>query len=112
VRSIPSTLRRKGNVEVTQGVLYASTEDGIDLSQPVAGRTWYPFDLRLSGSESHSCCGSLEKQNPKNQIPPFKFLTLLAELSSSVKYYYTVSQEERSIFWEVIVSVILRKKFM
>jgi hypothetical protein len=25
---------------------------------------------------------------------------------------YKVSQEERSIFWEIIVSVILRKKFI
>jgi hypothetical protein len=61
--SIPSVLRRKGDVEVTQCLLHALTQDGVDLSL-AAGCARYPFDWRLSGHESPSCWGSIEKQNP------------------------------------------------
>jgi hypothetical protein len=39
-------------------------------------------------------------------------ITSAAGQSIPLDSIYRVSQEERSIFWEVIVSVILRKKFI
>jgi hypothetical protein len=54
-----------------------------------------------------------------HQFTYFKHkLLITAEYDTeiNIKYFIffsiQVSQEERSIFWEVIVSVILRKKFM
>ena len=48
------------------------------------------------------------EQNCKNRHN--RYQTLVSSHKIGVDVLYRVSQEERSIFWEVIVSVILSKK--
>jgi hypothetical protein len=76
----------------------------------------YPMDRRLSGSQSRT--GRSEgKKNPcpcrgSNPIRLARNLvTLLTELTWFLRKHaiYTMYQEESSVLWEVIISVILSK---
>jgi hypothetical protein len=66
------------------------------------------FPDQLSKQHFHYCCFM---QHCKHSNSFLKILSEKFQFKIGL-FLYRVSQEERSIFWEVIVSVILRKKFV
>jgi hypothetical protein len=71
---------------------------------------WDPEPVRQGCCEEETDDLSLLRNEPRLiGCPAYSPITLATELTR-LFIIYRVSQEERSIFWEVIVSVILSKK--
>jgi hypothetical protein len=81
---------------VTEGVHYVEPPEAHTFRKPLSQK---PIDF------GHRCFGFVSVYFNLRNISP-KVVTL----THGTPCIYRVSQEERSIFWEVIVSVILSKK--
>ena len=66
--------------------------------------------LRMRRHRNFVSVGSACQKSPQNRfVPVYKHCIYMGKRLTVLTCIYRVSQEERSIFWETIVSVILGK---